>query len=139
MNESNCEDEDSEAEFFDTNEALAKIKDIRIEHRKEWVIACLNINSLQNKFEEVRLWLATNAFDIFSIQETKIDSICPSSQFHVDGFNFYRRDRAKGGGGIVVYIRDNIATSRKKLTGKCVESMLFDMKIGQRQFAYITA
>ena len=74
-----------------------------------------------------------------TIQETKIDSTFPSSQFHVEGFNFYRRDRVKGGGGIVVYIRDNIAASRKKLRGKCVESMLFDMKIGQRQFAYITA
>ena len=74
-----------------------------------------------------------------TIQETKIDSTFPSSQFHVEGFNFYRRDRVKGGGGILVYIRDNIAASRKKLRGKCVESMLFDMKIGQRQFAYITA
>ena len=138
LNESNCEDEEREVELVDTDEVLAKIKDIRIEHRKECVIACLNINSLQNKFDEVRLWLATNAFDILTIQETKIDSTFPSSQFHVDGFNFYRRDRVKGCGGIVVYIRDNIAASRKKLRGKCVESMLFDMKIG-RQFAYINA
>ena len=139
LNESNCENEKCEVESVDTDEVLAKIKDLRIEHRKECVISCLNINSLQNKFDEVRLWLATNTFDILTIQETKIDSTFPSSQFHVEGFNFYRRDRVKGGGGIVVYIRDNIAASRKKLRGKCVESMLFDMKIGQRQFAYITA
>ena len=139
MNESNCENEKCEVESVDTDEVLAKIEDIRIKHRKECVIACLNINSLQSKFDEVRLWLATNIFDILTIQETKIDSTFPSSQFHVEGFNFYRRDRVKGGGGIVVYIRDNIAASRRKLRGKCVESMLFDMKIGQRQFAYITA
>ncbi|CAH3036625.1 unnamed protein product, partial [Pocillopora meandrina] len=110
LNESNCENEKCEVESVDTDVVLTKIKYIRIEHRKECVISCLNINSLQN-----------------------------NSQFHVKGFNFYRRDRVKGGGGIVVYIRDNIAALRKKLRGKYVESMLFDMKIGQRQFAYITA
>ena len=37
------------------------------------------------------------------------------------------------------YTSEIIAASRKKLRGKCVESMLFDIKIGRRQFAYITA
>ena len=100
LNESNCENEKCEVESVDTDEVLAKIKYIRIEHRKECVIACLNINSLQNKFDEVRLWLATNTFDILTIQGTKIDSTFPGSQFHVEGFKFYRRDRVKGGGGI---------------------------------------
>ena len=118
LNESNCENEKCEVESVDTDEVLAKIKDIRIEHRKECVISCLYINSLQNKFNEGRLWLATNTLDILTIQETKINSTSPSSQFHVEGFNFYRRDRVKGGGGILVYIRDNIAASRKKLRGK---------------------
>ena len=79
LNRSNCEDEEHEVVSVDTDEVLAKIKDIRIEHRKECVIASLNINSLQNKFDEVRLWLATNAFDILTIQETKIDSTFPST------------------------------------------------------------
>ena len=41
LNESNCENEKCEVESVDTDEVLAKIKDIRIEHRKECVIACL--------------------------------------------------------------------------------------------------
>lgn len=41
LNESNCENEKCEVESVDTDEVLAKIKDIRIEHRKEYVIACL--------------------------------------------------------------------------------------------------
>ena len=35
LNESNCENEKCEVESVDTDEVLAKIKDIRIEHRKE--------------------------------------------------------------------------------------------------------
>ena len=66
----------------------------------------------------INTWLPTNSFDILTIQETKIDSTFPSSQFHVKGFNFSRCDRVKGSGGIVVYIRDNIAASWKKLRGK---------------------
>ena len=53
--------------------------------------------------------------------------------------SFIVATESKAAVALPVYIRNNIAASRKKLRGKCVESMLFDMKIGQRQFAYITA
>ena len=72
LNESNCENEKCEVESVDTDEVLAKIKDIRIEHRKECVISCLYINSLQNKFNEGRLWLATNTLDILTIESTQL-------------------------------------------------------------------
>lgn len=51
----------------------------------------------------------------------------------------YRRDRVKGSGGILLYIKDSIAASRRNLRGKFVESMEFKIKIGQRQFALVTA
>jgi len=42
-------------------------------------------------------------------------------------------ERTKGGGGPAVFIRDNIAATRKKSTTTSVESLLFDLHIGQRR------
>ena len=44
------------------------------------------------------------AFDILTIQETKLDKSFPDSQFAIDGYNMFRRDRKKGGGGIIIII-----------------------------------
>jgi len=41
---------------------------------------------LPNKFEEIKEWLVCGAFDILSIQETKIDKTFPRTQFYVEGF-----------------------------------------------------
>ena len=64
---------------------VTDIKHIRNNSRKECIIASLNINSLPNKFEEIKEWLGSNLFDILAIQETKIDSTFPNSQFNVEG------------------------------------------------------
>ena len=85
-----------------------ELERIRKEYRKECIVASININSLQNKFVEVKEWLEGNLVDILTIQETKIDRTFPNSQFNISGYNLFRRDRKKGGGGIIVYVRDNI-------------------------------
>ena len=69
----------------DTMMQVTDIKHIRNNSRKECIIASLNINSLPNKFEEIKEWLGSNLFDILAIQETKIDSTFPNSQFNVEG------------------------------------------------------
>lgn len=93
-----------------------ELERIRKEYRKECIVASININSLQNKFVEVKEWLEGNLVDILTIQETKIDRTFPNTQFNISGYNLFRRDRKKGGGGIIVYVRDNIAATRRKKT-----------------------
>ena len=77
-------------------------------NKKECIIALLNVNSLASKFIEIKEWLVDGVFDILCIQETKIDSTFPNSQFHVNGYNIFRRDRKKGGGGVMIFVRDSI-------------------------------
>ena len=48
------------------------------------------------------------ALDILSIQETKTDRNFPDSQFQVEGYTLFRRDRVNGGGGIAVYVNDKV-------------------------------
>ena len=49
----------------------------------------LNINSVRNKFAEIKERLVSNAFVILSVQETKIDRSFPNIQFHVDDYNLF--------------------------------------------------
>ena len=52
--------------------------------------------------------VSTNV-DILLISETKLDSSFPRAQFHIHGFGEpYRFDRNGKGGGILLYIRDDI-------------------------------
>ena len=79
---------------------------------KHCVIGSLNINSLSGTFDEVLEWI--EAFDILSIQETKIDRSFPDPQFAITDYNMYRRDRKKGRGGIVVYVCKSLPSYRLK-------------------------
>ena len=85
-----------------------KLKDIRITNLDRIVISYININFIRNKFELLAEAVTGNV-DILMVTETKIDESFPTSQFIIPGFTSpYRFDRTKGGGGILVYIREDI-------------------------------
>ena len=55
--------------------------------------------------------------DILVVSETKLDISFPAAQFHLPGFNSFRYDRKSTGGvggGIIVYIRDDIPSKELK-------------------------
>ena len=115
------------------------IKFPRKTNKKECIIALLNVNSLPSKFIEIKEWLVDGVFDILCIQETKIDSTFPNSQFHVNGYNIFRRDRKKGGGGVMIFVRDSIVARPIKTKCKFVEAILLNLTIGQTRFALVAA
>ena len=76
----------------------------------EALLIHLNINSLQNKFEELKSINDQLKSHIIFISETKIDKSYPNGQFKLPGYHMYRRDRKKGGGGggVLAYFHSNI-------------------------------
>ena len=74
------------------------------------IIAQLNINSLRNKFDSI-VRMLHNYLDILLISETKIDSLFPAAQFQIEDYTTYRLDRNANGGGILVYIREDIPST----------------------------
>ena len=71
-------------------------------------IGQLNINSIRNKCDLLVPAVVRN-LDILSISETKIDSSFPEAQLDIHGFTTpYRVDRDCHGGGILLYIRQDI-------------------------------
>ena len=59
------------------------------------------------------------------ISETKIDSSFPNAQFQIEGYTTYRLDRNANGGGIFLYIREDIPStllnSDMSLESFCIE------------------
>ena len=47
-------------------------------------------------------------FDIFLISESKLDNTFPINQFAIGGCKVFRCDRNRSGGGLILYINDNI-------------------------------
>lgn len=75
----------------------------------------MNINSIQNKIDEVKIVNRELKSHIIFLTETKIDSSYPSSQFQLEGYLSYRKNRAKGGGGLMAYLSSKIISQQMKL------------------------
>ena len=84
------------------------LKNIKISNINRLIIGHLNINSLRNKIESLKL-LMTGNLDILIITESKLDESFPMQQFCIDGYAPpFRVDRTKNGGGVIIYIREDI-------------------------------
>ena len=97
------------------------LNEIRIKNPKQLIIGHLNIDSLRNKFDQLKS-LVQDKVDILVVTESKLDDRFPDSQFHIQGYKVaFRKDRNKIGGGIIVFVRDDIP--RKKLNVRIAEDI----------------
>ena len=65
------------------------------------------LNSVTNKFSSLQQNFLSK-IDILLLSETKIDDSFPDSQFFAKGFKMYRKNRTKTGGGILLYVNENL-------------------------------
>ncbi|XP_053406068.1 uncharacterized protein LOC128559078 [Mercenaria mercenaria] len=101
----------------------------RQQHPRRFICACLNINSLRNKFYSIQEILIENTVDLLFILETKLDDSFPNSQFAVDNYHMWRADRNSYGGGIIAYLRSDIAGERRpELEFKGIESICIEVQ-----------
>ena len=96
-------------------------------------MAQLNINSMRNKFQFLEKDICAN-LDILLILETKLDDSFSSAQFLLDGFSKpYRLDRCSNGGGILLYIRDDIP-SRLLSNSNKTESIFAEINFRKKKW-----
>ena len=48
-------------------------------------------------------------FDVLLVSESKLDHTFPSNQFRINGYNIFRLDRNRFGGGLILHINENIS------------------------------
>ena len=99
------------------------------------VIGHLNINSSYNKFNSLKL-LVKNSLDVFMISETKLDETFPEGQFLLDGFILpYRMGTNTDGGGIALYIREDISYRQISFNNddKDMENFFIEINLGKKK------
>ena len=88
---------------------------------KGFRIGHINIQGIQNKFDQIGLMLnnSKNDIHIFGLSETKLKHYHPDNYFFVDKYQFFRKDRilskerCEEGGGIIVYVRNEVKFERR--------------------------
>ena len=89
------------------------MNNIHQKHSNRLVIAQLNINSPRDKFTLLSTMIQ-DYVDLLLISETKTDSSFPTAQFHMDSSTIHRRDRDENGGGLLLYIREDVPSALLK-------------------------
>ena len=67
--------------------------------------------------------------DILLVSETKVDPSFPSNQFAMDGFSFpFRLDRNSLGGGIMLFVREEIPSKLLSETNQTAQLRIYLQK-----------
>ena len=115
------------------------LKDIRVKNINRLTIGTLNINSIASKFDQLKEVIG-NHLDIFTIQETKIDESFPKDQFSIEGYHEpYRLDRNKHGGGVLIYVREDIPTKPldKHNFTKNIEGIFIEINLRKTKLLFL--
>lgn len=74
-------------------------------------MACLNITSLQESVDELRVLLQNNSLDLLAINETRLKETIADNEISISGSDIIRRVRSlngQNGGGVCFYACSNI-------------------------------
>jgi exonuclease III len=93
----------------------------------------------EKRFDLLRHTVGSNV-DILILCETKLDNTFPKNQFFIQGFKEpYRKDRNKYGGGVMIYVREDIPSQEKteyKLPGN-VEGIVVEINLRKTKLLLI--
>jgi len=77
--------------------------------QKNWRTVVLNINSVTGKADQLAKLVSYTDPDAILMTETKLDQSIKTSEFMPDHYCCFRRDRKRGGGGVLVAIKSKYA------------------------------
>ena len=114
------------------------IKNIKLKNANKIVFGHLNLNSLRNKFECLKYVIGEN-IDIFLVSETKLNESFPDAQFFIEGyFPTYRKDRTDKGGGLMLYVHNNIPSRAIDITfDPLIEALVIEINLKKKKWLLI--
>ena len=89
---------------INSGNSYQQVQQHRLKNPKNVILGQLNVNSLRNKIEAVEELIRNNV-EISLFSETKLDETFPKQQFKISGYEMFRRDRNKHGGGYYVLLQ----------------------------------
>ena len=111
-----------------SRKSISKIKNSvkHVSSRDSLKVYYTNSRSLRNKIDELRAVTVSEDIDIICISETwaKLDKKQFRSEFSINGYKLYNTDRSsdRKGGGVMVYIRDDLNSCIKSEIKTCQNS-----------------
>ena len=94
----------------------------------------MNINSLRIKFDTHVHQIKGNV-DVLVISETKLDESFPEGQFKIPGFATpFRRDRNEFGGGIMVFVREDIPSKLISKETLDIEGIFIELNFRKKKW-----
>ena len=113
------------------DDSFKSLKEVRLKNLNRIILAHLNINSLRNKFDA----LVSGNVDVLVLSETKIDESFPKGQFKVPGFcTPFRLDRDRFGGGILVYVQENLPAKLLSSETKTIEGIFIELNFRKKKW-----
>ena len=110
------------------------LKSLCCNNLSKLVFAHLYINSIRNKSELLSEQVRGNT-DILMVSETKIDDSFRIRNFLIHGFSPpYRLHRNSKGGGIMLYIRDDIPSNLLATDKEPIESLYVELNLRNEMF-----
>ena len=90
------------------------LKKLKEKNSERPIIAHLNINSISSKFEPL-ISMIKDSIDFLLVTESKLDDTFPKGQFQIEGYaRPLRLDRTRNGGGLIVFVRDDLTCKELK-------------------------
>ena len=98
--------------------------------RKGIHIMHLNIHDLYSKFDELKALLShQNNIDILCICETFLNDTFSDTELQLENYQLFRKDRKTNGGGLVIYVKENLRCSlREDLQVHDIEALWVEIK-----------
>ena len=83
---------------------------------KGFKLACINVNSLRKHIDEIRYILINFPLEVLTINESKLDGTISDTEVYIPGYFIIRKDRNRSGGGVALYIRENLSYTNRTMT-----------------------
>lgn len=98
-------------------------------------ICHINAQSLKRKIDEFRHNFEMSGVDIICVSETWFNSSITDSIISVEGYNVYRNDRSSLGGGVALYVKNNLPCKVifKSEQNEKIESIFVELVINTRK------
>nr|CAH7740217.1 unnamed protein product [Callosobruchus chinensis] len=102
---------------------------------KQLSIAFVNVRSLVPHFADFSYFLESQDLDIVGVSETWLNSDVPTNLLNVKNYTFLRKDRVGRGGGVGMYISNNlefsVVLSESSFT---LEELWVEVKLGKLSY-----
>lgn len=93
----------------------------------------LNVRSLIAKIDIIRIWAHSTEADVIVLSETWLSKSVLNEDISIDGYNVYRTDRPRRGGGVAVYIKSKFRVNMllSKSVSKQFEFLALDLEVSR--------